>query len=290
MEKYGIRGPALSLFKTYLCNRNHFVNIGNVSSNNCLLNIGVPQGSVLGPLLFLLYINDMPNVTSLFMRLFADDTFLAFQHKNAKKLNKIVHHELDKVADWLIDNRLSLNVLKSKFMLVSRQKNLKRKMFKLNIKRKKLEQTSKYKYLGVYFDEALNWNAHVEHVCKKLSRVTGVLSKLRYSLDIDLLKTIYYALVYPHILYGVMSWGCASESILKKMKSAQNRVVKIMKFIPYGSYDMNPVYNEIEILQMEKIYKLEVGKFMYKFSNHLLPENFEEYFKQVSTIHNHKSI
>ena len=131
MEKYGIRGPALSLFKTYLCNRNHFVNLGNVSSNNCLLNIGVPQGSVLGPLLFLLYINDMPNVTSLFMRLFADDTFLAFQHKNAKKLNKIVHQELDKVADWLIDNRLSLNVLKSKFMLVSRQKTLQRKKFKL---------------------------------------------------------------------------------------------------------------------------------------------------------------
>ena len=73
------------------------------------------------------------------------------------------------------------------------------------------------------------------------------------------------------------------------MKSAQNRAVKIMKFIPYGSYDMNPVYNEIEILQMEKIYKLEVGKFMYKFSNHLLPENFEEYFKHVSTIHNYNT-
>ena len=75
--------------------------------------------------------------------------FLSFQHKNPKKLNKIVNRELDKVADWLLDNRLSLNVLKSKFMLVSRQKNLRRKKFRLNIKRKKLEQTSSYKYLEV---------------------------------------------------------------------------------------------------------------------------------------------
>ena len=96
--------------------------LGIAISNTCLLNIGVPQGLVLGPLLFLLYINDMPNVTNLFIRLFADDTFLSFQHKNPKKLNKIVNRELNKVADWLLDNRLSLNVLKSKFMLVSRQR------------------------------------------------------------------------------------------------------------------------------------------------------------------------
>ena len=110
--------------------------VGNAVSDTLLLNIGVPQGSVMGPLLFLLYINDMPDVTSLFTRLFADDTFLAFQHKNGKKLNKIVNRELDKVADWLIDNRLSLNVLKSNFMLISRQKELNRKKFRLNIKKK----------------------------------------------------------------------------------------------------------------------------------------------------------
>ena len=231
----------------------------------------------------------MPNVTNLFIRLFADDTFLAFQHKNIKKLNKIVNKELDEVANWLIDNRLSLNVLKSKFMLISRQKEIKRRKFRLNIKRKKLEQTASYKYLGVYFDEKLNWNSHVQQVCQKISKVSGVLSKLRYSLDLELLKNVYYALVYPYLLYGIMSWGCASESIMKNVRSVQNRVIKIMRFIPFGHYDLKPIYKEMDILQVDDIYTLEVGKFMYKFINGLLPENFHEYFKYVSNVHQHNT-
>ena len=159
----------------------------------------------------------------------------------------------------------------------------------MNIKRKKLEQTASYKYLGVYFDEALNWNVHIEHICQKLTKVSGVLSKLRHSLDLDLMKSIYYALVYPYLLYGVMSWGCASENVKKKVQSAQNRILKIMRFIPFGSFYMKPIHDEMNILQFDDIYRLEVGKFMYKFHNDILPENFQNYFKYVSTIHNHNT-
>ena len=289
MERYGIRGIALSLFKSYLCNRKHFVKLGNFVSDSKLLNIGVPQGSVLGPLLFLIYINDMPNATRLFVRLFADDTFLAFQHKNVRKLQKVVNQELDKVADWLLANQLSLNLLKSKYMLITRQKNIKKKKFKLNIKRKNLEQVSTYKYLGVYFDENLNWKSHIQYICQKVSKVCGILSKLRYYLDINLLKMIYYALVYPYLLYGVMSWGSASETVLNIVRSVQNRVVKVMRFIPFGSYDMKPVYEEMDILKIDNIYKLEVGKFMYKFDNDLLPDNFNEYFQYVRNVHTYST-
>ena len=103
------------------------------------------------------------------------------------------------------------------------------------------------------------------------------------------MKTIYHALVYPYLLYGVMSWGCASENVKKKVKSAQNRVLKIMRFIPFGSFDMKPIYEEMNILQVDDIYRLEVGKFMYKFNNDILPENFQNYFKHVSAIHNHNT-
>ena len=143
--------------------------------------------------------------------------------------------------------------------------------------------------MGVYFDEKLNWNSHVEQVCQKISKVSGVLCKLRYSLDLDLLKNVYYALVYPYLLYGIMSWGCASENLMKNVRSAQNRIIKIMPFIPFGYYDLKPIYKEMDILQVDDIYTLEVGKFMYKFYNGLLPENFHEYFKYVSNVHQYNT-
>ena len=86
-----------------------------------------------------------------------------------------------------------------------------------------------------------------------------------------------------------MSWGCASESIIRKVRSAQNRVVRIMRFIPFGSFDIKPIYDEMQILQVDNIYRLEVGKFMCKFHNHILPENFQDFFQYVSNIHNHNT-
>ena len=86
-----------------------------------------------------------------------------------------------------------------------------------------------------------------------------------------------------------MSWGCASESIMKNVRSVQNRVIKIMRFIPFGHYDLKPIYKEMDILQVDDIYTLEVGKFMYKFINGLLPENFHEYFEYVSNVHQHNT-
>ena len=104
-----------------------------------------------------------------------------------------------------------------------------------------------------------------------------------------MLKSIYYALVYPHLLYGILSWGSASESIMKKVRGVQNRIIKIMKFLPFGSCDLKPIYEELKILQVDDIYRLELGKFMYKFNNDLLPENFQEYFKYVRSIHHHNT-
>ena len=121
MEKYGIRGKALMFFKSYLSTRNQIVSLNNTLSSSIFVKFGVPQGSILGPLLFLIFINDLPHATKFFVRLFADDTFLCAQNENISILENEVNTELQKVHEWLVANKLTLNVKKSKFMIVSKK-------------------------------------------------------------------------------------------------------------------------------------------------------------------------
>ena len=119
LYKYNIRGPALHLFQSYLCNRWQYVKLNGFKSELKPIDIGIPQGSILGPLLFLLYINDIPNASDFFIKLFADDTVLSLSCENLKNLNKKTSVELDKIYKWLVANKLTLNVVKSKFMIIT---------------------------------------------------------------------------------------------------------------------------------------------------------------------------
>ena len=211
LEKYGIRGNVLKLFQSYLDSRTQFVQINNHASNPMNIEFGVPQGSILGPLLFLLYINDLPNATNFFIRLFADDTFLCAQNKDVKMLETTVNIELDKVFCWLVSNKLTLNISKSKFMMVSKKRKI--QDFSVKIKDENLEKCNSYKYLGVFIDKDLTWKPHVEYISNKISKACGALSKLRHCIGIDTLKTIYYALVNSYLRYGLIAWGNASPSI-----------------------------------------------------------------------------
>ena len=110
------------MLDSYLSSRKQFVSIDNVNSESAIIELGVPQGSILGPLLFLIYINDLPKVTKFFIKLYADDTFLCMQNNNLQSLEQDVNQEIEKVYKWLEANHLSLNVGKSKFMLIVKEK------------------------------------------------------------------------------------------------------------------------------------------------------------------------
>ena len=136
LEKYGIRGNALELIRSYLQNRNHYVTIGNANSSNLILEYGVPQGSVLGPLLFLLFINDIPNCTKFDVTLFADDTFLKMESTSIGNLKKQANQEIRNVSNWLIANNLTLNMDKSKYMIIGNKKNTASVEFSLKMNEK----------------------------------------------------------------------------------------------------------------------------------------------------------
>ena len=165
LQHYGIRGEALSLFTSYLYDRQQFVQIGQCKSNPCKISCGVPQGSVLGPLLFLLYINDLQNASSLQITLFADDTLLSLASSDLNSLKSCVNKELHNVEVWMNSNMLSINISKTNYMLTApSNRNIQTRGLDLNIKfiGKPLQRTSSCKYLGVILDESIDWKNHVD--------------------------------------------------------------------------------------------------------------------------------
>ena len=178
LERYGIRGMPLKLMQSYLSNRQHLTKLDGIKSSLKLLEIGVPQGSVLGPLLFLLFINDLPLVTDFNVKLFADDTFLSLEGNDLTQ--RKANTELRKVSKWFSENKLTLNVSKSKYMIIRRGYRKSDNIFSLKFNGKKMEQCSTYKYLGLHIDEKMNWKNHVKYLCEKLSKMCGIFAKLRH--------------------------------------------------------------------------------------------------------------
>ena len=211
LEHYGIRGLAKEWFISYLHNRKQFTSIRNTNSEELPISCGVPQGSVISPLLFLiflLYINDFKNCTiSLDLHLFADDSNLFFSHKNLAQLEMIINVELAHVQTWLSTNKLSLNIDKSNYVLFHPPQEKVNISIKLNVNDTSLKEKPCIKYLGIMLDSNLNWKTHVNYISTKIKRSIGILSKMRYLVTLDVLINIYYTLIYPFLIYGLVVWG-----------------------------------------------------------------------------------
>ena len=250
------------------------------------VDFGVPQGSILSPLLFFIFINDLPEATNFFIRLFADDTFLCSQNNDIMLLENEVNLELEKVYIWLASNKLTLNISKSKFMFFSNKKKVDH-ILSIKINGKSLEKSDSYKYLGVIFDTELSWKPQIERICNKISKACGALSKLRHYLDIDTLKNVFYALVHSYLRYGITVWGNAAENVMKPLNALLNRVVRIMTFAPFG-IGTKPIFDFLKILDFPQTFSLETGKFVFKSKNDMLPiSTIANHFERIRAAHSH---
>jgi len=224
LKHYGIRGIVNDWFRSYLTDRKQFVSINGYNSTNKSVVCGVPQGSVLGPLLFLIYINDINNsIRFSSIHLFADDTNLLHINKSYTSLCKNINSDLKGIVHWLNANLICLNAKKTEliFFSSSRKKHNLKNNSKIQIKinNKRLYPTKVIKYLGVLIDCNLSWNIHIDELRKKLTRANGALSIIRHYVDNFTLKNIYYALFLSHLSYCCQIWGQNGNYHIKKLMS-----------------------------------------------------------------------
>ena len=254
LDYYGMRGNALNLFKSYLTERQQFTEIGDTLSDMEYIKCGVPQGSILGPLLFLLYINDITESSTLLkFYLFADDTTLFYSCKADNNTEVVLNNELSTVSSWLASNKLSLNVAKSNFLSFS---FIKHTTIKLNINNIPLIEKQNTKYLGVIIDNKLDWKTHIQAVNTKLSKGIGLLSRIRHYVPKNVLKSLYYSFINPHIEYSLLNWSCTSKTNLECINTSLKKVIRIITFNKRQDHTL-PLFHKNEILPLmcSKLYE-----------------------------------
>ena len=287
---YGLRGNINKLIKSYLENRKQFVSVNGVDSELRDIVCGVPQGSSLGPLLFLIYINDLRlSIVKTETGHFADDTYILFGSEKIGTIESVVNYELKLVSKWLRLNKLSLNAGKTELIFFrSKQHKLNYDDISIKFNGVKLIPVDHVKYLGIYIDKHMSWNVQVLELNKKLSRANGILSKLRHNAPLVTCLQVYYAIFYSHLTYGCNIWGLTSNENLMKIEILQRKCLRILTFSDFRS-PTNSLFIKHKILKVREVIKLQQLQLLYNFLDNSLPSNLMNLFKLNMEVHSHKT-
>ena len=288
MSHYGIRGNALKWFESYLSNRKQYVTYNGISSVTKTVKCGVPQGSILGPLLFLIYINDLCSVCKhTFPILFADDTNLFSSGKEIKTLETNINNELSHISIWLKVNKLSLNIKKTHYMIFRKRKKDSLNV-KLSIDGELINEVDKTKFLGVLIDNKLTWKQHIAYVSGKIARGIGMLIKARQYLNKQGLISLYYSFIYPYLTYCNHIWGSTYKTSLKRLTTLQNKAVKIIAHARWRA-SCDPIYKHLNIMKLAHINTYLIGRFMFRIFIGKVPESLTSLFKKNSDYHSYST-
>ena len=297
LKHYGFGDIPLKWFHSYLLGRSQYVVFNGSQSDVMKLSTGVPQGSVLGPLLFIIYMNDIHVASKCFKAiLYADDTnlispicsFNTHHSLNQDNLGDIcsnINAELDLIFEWLNINKLSLNASKTKYMLFHYpQRKVHNLSLELKINSTSIERVSEFNFLGLTLDECLSWKPHVQKISNKISRIIGVLCRLKNYLPKHILRTLYNSLILPHLQYSVLTWGFK----MGRAELLQKRAVRVISCSKYNAHT-DPLFKQLNLLKVKDIFDLNALKLFYKLKQNCLPVYVTDMFQDFSREHEHNT-
>ena len=264
LDHYGIRGPAKQWFKSYLSNRHKYVSVENANSILKAIIHGVPQGSVLGPLLFLLYINNLH-----FSIKSSDDTHLLNFSKSVESLCKKVN---DSITCWLNVNKISLNANKTEFIILRTQSRPLNYQPYLKTLGQRIYPSPSVKYLGIHLDEHLNWKNQISVLANKLKRANGALSKLRHYVPLKPLVNIYHAIFASHLRYACQVWGLCDNYVTHRILTLQKAALRLITFSEPRS-PSSPIFAELGILKFFDLVEVLNIHLVHQHLNLNLPED-----------------
>ena len=287
LEKYGIRGTEHCWFRSYLTGRMQATLCNNTLSNFNMVKAGVPQGSILGPLLFILFMSDLPiGISEIFK--FADDTMINVSAESVYEVNEKLQCNINKVHTWFNHNRLKLNVNKSCAMYVGTRQKLANNLTsneKLTINDNELMINESYPYIGLTVDSTLSWNNHIDMLCKKLSIRVGVLYRLSQILPKPCLITLYYTLVQSVIDYGLTVCSHTSQSNIVKIQRFQNRAAGVCTQCFTYDIPSSVLLNNLGWLNINKRREYLTGILMFKCMSGEAPNYLSDHFVESVLVH-----
>ena len=297
LKYYGVQSKALALCQSYLSNKCHYVQLGDVGSELRLIHTGEPQGSILGPLLFLIYINDVANFSNLFQPImYADDITLVanlstFCINNWLNIDININNELALLSDWLKLNKLSLNGRKTKRMMFHTPQMVVPRLILLKMNNIELEPITDFNFLGITINKHLRWKSHINKISINIARTTAIIRSLNQVLPCNVLLTIYNSLILPHLNYEILAWGYDTTRICGRNTSQwiflQKNSLSAISSTKYIAHT-NPLFKSLALLKVEHTHKVQQLKFFYKLVQNHLPLYFNTFsVTQLGTVHDH---
>jgi hypothetical protein len=265
LERYGLRGLCLEFFTSYLDNRFMFVNYNNNDSEKYPVDLSVPQGSCMGPVLYNLYTNDLNNyLDDIAKVVYADDTNLIIVSDDYDSMIEFLNDKLEMLSEWCKFNKLCLNAEKTKFMIMSPLSLPYEPIVKINSNQ--LERVTCIKYLGIMFDDNIKFHEQTNALNNKLSRICGITFRLAQFYSFDVAKTFYYSFVFSAISYGIVVWGgyVVETGRINRTQAYQDRIIKNLFCRYFPGQPINEVFKQLKIITITDLYRLKCAEFMYK--------------------------